>query len=262
MKIRILGCHGSDLLLRKADGTNSYRSCGFLLDDHILIDVGTGPSVLSLEEQQQIRYVLLSHIHMDHVKELAPLVDNLFGFYDSTLQVLSSSEILEGLQRYIFNDLVFPNFFALPSSQNPIVSPYPLPLDVKTKVSSYRVTPIKVNHVVSTVGFIVENDQAAFIYSGDTYSTEAIWAAATNLPHLKAVFMESSFPNKMSDLARDSKHLTPFLVAQEFKKIGRPDVQLYVYHLKPQYRNEIITQLLELGISSLSVLQEGQEIVL
>jgi len=262
MKIQILGCHGSDMLLKGQNGTSSYRSCGFLVDDHLLIDAGTAPSVLTLDAQHQIRHVLLSHLHMDHVKELPALVDNLFGLQAFPLKVWSTADILDGLKRHVFNDHVFPDFFALPSIEKPTVLNATLPLGSPTTISSYRVTPIAVNHTVSTVGFLVEDNHTAFLYSGDTYETEAIWVAASRLPHLEAVFIEASFPNGMSDLAQESKHLTPWLLAQEFKKIGRPNLRVYVYHLKPQYQAQIIPQLVELGIPNLSVLEEGQEIVL
>lgn len=262
MKIQVLGCHGSDLTLKEQGRIFSYRSSGFLVDDQLLIDAGTAASVLTLEAQQHIQHVLLSHLHMDHVKELPALVDNLFGIREFPLTVWSSPDILRGLKDYLFNDILFPNFFALPSRQAPSLRDAPLQLGTSTRISKYRVTPIAVNHTVSTVGYIIEDGQTAFLYSGDTYETDALWSLASSLPHLQAVFIETSFPNDMSDLARDSKHLTPLLLAQEFKKIGRPEVQLYVYHLKPQFRHQIIQQLLDLDIPTLSVLEEGQEVVL
>ena len=262
MKIQVLGCHGSDLTVNEKGRTLSYRSSGFLIDDQLLIDAGTAASVLTLEAQQHIRHVLLSHLHMDHVKELPALVDNLFGIREFPLTVWSTPDILCSLKDSLFNDVLFPNFFALPSRHSPTILDLPLRLGAPTTISSYRVIPIAVNHTVSTVGYLIEDDHAAFVYSGDTYETEALWSLASSIQNLKAVLIETSFPNDMWDLARESKHLTPLLLAQEFKKIGRPDVQLYVYHLKPQYRHLIFQQLLDLGIPTLSVLAEGQEIVL
>ena len=64
----------------------------------------------------------------------------------------------------------------------------------------------------------------------------------------------------MKELASIAKHLTPSLLAQEFKKIGRPELPLYVYHIKPPFRDQITDQLSKLGIPNLTILQEGQEL--
>ena len=83
---------------------------------------------------------------------------------------------------------------------------------------------------------------------------------ASRVPTLKAAFIETSFPDEMAELAKVSKHLTPTLLAEEFAKIGRPDLPLYVYHLKPRFRDRIVHQLRDLAIPRLVVLEEGQEI--
>ena len=76
MKIKVLGCHGSDSLLSEADHMRWCQSCGFLVNGSLMVDAGTVASALPLEEQKRIRYVLLSHTHMDHIKALPMLADN------------------------------------------------------------------------------------------------------------------------------------------------------------------------------------------
>jgi hypothetical protein len=77
---------------------------------------------------------------------------------------------------------------------------------------------------------------------------------------LKAAFIETSFPDELADVAVASRHLTPALLAREFHKIGRPDVPLYVYHLKPRWRDVIERQLAQLDINNVAVLREDQEL--
>jgi hypothetical protein len=77
---------------------------------------------------------------------------------------------------------------------------------------------------------------------------------------LKGAFIETSFPNEYESLAKESKHLTPKLLAQEYQKIGQPDLPLYVFHLKPQFREQIASQLHDLALPSLTLLQEGEEL--
>jgi len=57
-----------------------------------------------------------------------------------------------------------------------------------------------------------------------------------------------------------SKHLTPELLLQEFTKLGQWDLPLYVYHVKPGFHDVIASQLQQLGIPNLTVLDEGMEI--
>ena len=124
------------------------------------------------------------------------------------------------------------------------------------------VKPIAVNHTVPTVGYLVSDGQATFLYSGDTFETEELWHVASSIPSLKAAFIETSYPDEMGDLAARSKHLTPSLLAKEVQKLNRDDVPIYVYHMKPRYRGRIISQLQQLGLPQIRVLEEGQEIVL
>ena len=61
-------------------------------------------------------------------------------------------------------------------------------------------------------------------------------------------------------MAELTGHLTPHLLAEEFKKIRKPTIPLYVYHLKPRFRDRIKNQLTDLKLPNLTLLEEGQEI--
>jgi ribonuclease BN (tRNA processing enzyme) len=260
MKIRVLGCHGSDQLLIGKDGSRQCGACGFLVNGTLLIDAGTVGSRLSLDEQRSIRQVLLSHIHFDHIRELPTLVDNLGDNDPFPVTVASIGAVLNGLERHIFNGAVYPDFFRLPRPDRPVLIAQTLELRQERILSDLRVMPILVNHVIPTVGFIIHDHASAILYSGDTYRTDELWQVASRVPNLRAAFIETSFPDEMADLAKVSKHLTPALLAEEFAKIGRPDLSLYVYHLKPRCRDRIVRQLRDLAIPTLAVLEEGQEI--
>ena len=260
MKIKILGCHGSDSLTHNSQGEHRCRSIGFLLNDSMMIDAGTVSSALTLEAQKQIRHIILTHAHFDHLKELPSLADNLVSCTTNPIAVASIPTVLEDIKRHIFNDVIFPDFFSLPDPEHPLIQSEILQEGQETPLGNIHVTPIPVNHLVPTVGLILRDHDGALAISGDTHQTEAIWKAAAQESNLKAVFIESSFPDEMSDLALASKHLTPSLMKKEFQKIGKPELPVYVYHLKPQFRDRIATQLRQLNISNLHILYEGQEI--
>jgi len=263
MNIRVLGSHGSDLLLKGPDGPRICRSVGFLVNDELMVDAGTLASGLTLEEQQRVKHILLSHLHLDHIKGIPPLADNLMGRVDHQVVVASLSSVIEGLQKHVFNDMVFPNFFDLKGPRPSVLRAQGLEAEKEVSVSAgVSVIPIPVNHTVETAGFVIRDDSAAWIYSGDTHLTEEIWQVAARTPNLKGVFIEVSFPDSMMDIAIQSKHLTPTLLAQEFRKIGKPDLPLYVYHMKPTVREAIFQEISQLDIERVTVLEEGQEIEL
>jgi len=76
MQIHVLGCHGADQLVGGTGGLVRQESCGFLIDGSVLLDAGTIGTRLTLAEQRCIRFVLLSHLHFDHIKSLPTLADN------------------------------------------------------------------------------------------------------------------------------------------------------------------------------------------
>lgn len=262
MKIRVLGCHGSDQVQDGAGGPHQCQTCGFLVNDTVMVDAGTIGSALRLDEQKRIRHVLVSHLHFDHIRGLPTLADNLVDDAVESVTLRGIPEVLNGLRAHIFNGDVYPDFLALPNRERPVFTTEVLEEGKEYTVGSLGVTAIRVNHLVPAVGFLVREGGASFLYSGDTYETEEIWRVAAREPTLKAALIETSFPDDMAELARVSKHLTPGLFAREFRKIGRPDLPVYVYHLKPRHRARIERELKGLGIANLTVLEEGREIVI
>jgi 3',5'-cyclic-nucleotide phosphodiesterase len=236
------------------------RPCAFLINDTVLLDAGTVGSQLTLPEQMKISHVLLSHLHIDHIKDLPTLADNRAGESGPSLVVASIPEVLDGLRTHIFNSLVYPDFFRLPDVNRPVFVPRTLQVDCEWTVSGLRIVPIKVNHLVPTVGFLISDERTTILYSADTYRTDNLWRAASSMLNLHAAFIEVSYPNAQAALARTAKHLTPELMGEEFRKIGRPDLPVYVYHVKPRFRSVIETELRQLPIAHVTVLEENLEL--
>ena len=115
MNIQVLGCHGAEQLVQGTAGSLQHESCGYLIDGTVLHDAGTIGSKLTLDEQRRIRFVLLSHLHFDHIKGLPTMADNLAKAFDESLVVLATEPVLKGLREHVFNDKVYPNYFALPN---------------------------------------------------------------------------------------------------------------------------------------------------
>ena len=56
------------------------------------------------------------------------------------------------------------------------------------------------------VGYLVEDDHSAFIFSSDT--AEEVYQVANKTRNLKLFITEASFPERQAWLAEASKHLT------------------------------------------------------
>jgi len=258
--IKILGCHGSELTIDEEEGRiRECRTCGFLINETCMLDAGSISAGLREAEQSKIRRVLLSHAHFDHIKGLPLLADNLVSRSSKRpVQVHALPEVLDDLRRHIFNNVVFPDFTRLPTLETAPLAYHPLDEEKGFTIDLLEVIAVRVDHTVPAAGFIVREGDTALLYSGDTSETRRIWEVGSKEPRLKAAFIETSFPNDFHELARVSGHLTPEMLAREFAKLGRPDLPIYIYHLKPSYRNLIASELKRLRLPNLHVLEEGQ----
>jgi ribonuclease BN (tRNA processing enzyme) len=251
MKFRVLGCSGGQIPGRKL-------SC-FLVDDSLLLDAGSVTSTLSLQAQQKIKHILITHIHLDHVWTLGTLADNLYGQCKTSINLWSTAEIIEGLKKFFFNDHIWPDFTRLTDGSQPvpIMKLCRLGEERPTQVGGHFVTAVRVNHVVPSVAFFVENKAQTLLHVGDTGSTENVWSRAQKHVDLCAVVLEASFPNRLQEIADASRHLTPQTLAREIEKLGNDAVPILVTHLKPAFRREIIADLKKLKNPRLRILQDG-----
>ena len=124
-------------------------------------------------------------------------------------------------------------------------------------VNGLTIRPVPVSHIVPTTGFIVEDRRASIGFSSDTGPTHRFWELVNNLPNLKAVITETSFPNELQDLAQISGHLTPQTLDAELEKLKR-DVPVYLYGGKPKHLKAIKKQVAALKRRKLAMLEQGK----
>src|SRR5713101_6162034 len=118
-------------------------------------------------------------------------------------------------------------------------------------------TPRAVSHTVPTAGFIVHDGSSGIIYSGDTGPTEALWRTARGLRGLRAVILECAFPNRLGPLAQVAKHMTPALIRREIDKLP-PDVPVWIFHMKPQFHEEVSEELARIEGDRVSILEQDR----
>ncbi len=257
MEIRVLGCHGSQL--------PGYGLTGFLIDSTTLLDAGAVTSVLTLEEQIRIDHILITHAHLDHIRELTSLADNLCYFKrDYPLTVVSTPQVIESLKIHIFNGVIWPDFSQIPSAEKPVIRFMAIRPGERVGLGRLSITAIPVHHTVETVAYVVEAETdgspASAIFVGDTGPTEEIWRAAGRSGDVRAIFVETSLPEEMTALAELTGHLTPAGLARELEKLGAYHPHIYLYHMKIQYRTEIQREIGLLENSNVHVLHDGQVI--
>ena len=251
MKVKILGGHGGV--------TIGCQATSYLIDDQLLIDAGSVASTLSIEKQSKINHILISHPHLDHIKDLAFLCDNCFGMRDKPFQVFSHATVREIIKTHLFNETIWPDFTLLPTKEKPTIVFESLEPEKVVQIGNYKIMGVKVQHPSDAMGYIVEREGKSLLFTLDTAPTERIWQKAKEYPGLKAILTEVSFPNKLQKVATASDHHTPQTLAEELKKMP-PGIPVVLTHIKPNFRSELEQEIAELDEPRIQILsKDGME---
>jgi ribonuclease BN (tRNA processing enzyme) len=247
MKLRILGCAGAEF--------PDFRPPAFLIDDRLLLDAGTIGSVLSEEEQWNIRTIFITHSHLDHIRSIPALADNIIlRNMQHTVTVYSTNEVITAIQQHMFNNIIWPDFTKIPSPENPVISLTAIEPFCNYPLHEHFIQAVPVNHTVPAVGYRVQSCDRTLVYSGDTGPTEEIWTLCSGAD---ALIVEVSFPNNMESLAHITKHLTSSLLKAELDKIDVLPARILVTHPKPQYYDTIQREINNLDIRGIELLRDG-----
>lgn len=228
----------------------------YLLNDSVVIDAGCLGYFHTPQEQAAIKHVLLTHSHIDHVGSLPVFLENAYEGKRECVTVHATQAVLDSLQKDIFNDRLWPDFIALSTPKAPFLKIETLQPGETVEVEGLRITPVPVNHVVPTVGFLVEDPDGTVVIATDTAATHEIWDYANRAANLKAVFLEATFPNSMAWLADVSKHLTPAMFGQELRKLEK-QVPVFVVHIKARFRDQVVSEIAALGLPNVQIARLG-----
>ncbi|MDH3975001.1 MAG: 3',5'-cyclic-nucleotide phosphodiesterase [Deltaproteobacteria bacterium] len=254
MQIKVLGCYGAEL--------PGFKTSCFMLNDSTLIDAGAVTSILTPHEQRGIRDILVTHSHLDHIKDIPLLADNIIGSNPGRINVISSGEVIAILKEHLFNNSIWPDFSKIPTPENPVINFKEIEVGKPFQINGTTVTAIKLNHVVPTLGYIFTENGSSVAILGDTRDTEEIWQALSKTDNLKGIFIETSFPDSMVELAQLSGHLTPKMLASELGKLkGKADTCIYVYHMKPNYLDTLKEEIRAIKNSNISILELNQTFI-
>ncbi len=257
MEIKVLGCHGGE--------TPKHRTSSFVLDGKVAIDAGAICGGLTLKEQKALRAVMVSHAHMDHVRDLASLADNRCQMGGTPLVVAGTPWTLRALQKHFFNNILWPDFSKIPLSDGGGMTLEWLPMKPEKvyDIGGFRASAVLVTHTIECAAFVAERDGTAIAYSGDTGPTDRFWEVLAGVPTLKALLMEVSFPDDKLWLANASGHHTPETLNREMEKLNPQhdprELPVLLYHIKPHFQREVERQLAKIKKRSFEVLSIGDE---
>jgi len=248
MKIEILGSFGGE----SAD----CRMTCLLLNDAVALDAGSLSQALSVERQQQVQSIVLTHSHMDHTTSLPFFIENVFGKLREAVDIYASAPTIYAIRKNLFNNDVWPDFTRLPNHLLPALRFHELAPEVKVEIGGLHFTPIPVDHPIPTFGYLIEHGGSAVLWSSDTGPTKRLWEVANATENLQGVWIDVSFDNGMQPIADVSGHLTPQTLVRQLEQLERK-VPVLLHHLKPPCISKIRDQVAAVGNSDLGFLEQG-----
>lgn len=234
LSILPLGCYGSDL--------ENKKCISMQVTESTIIDTGSLMSSLDISQLLEIKNVIITHSHFDHIKNLPMFADFMLSLGNNQFTVYTTEKIMTEIKTHILNDLIWPDFSQLPSKNKPTINFQPVEFDRPFNLDGIEFLPIEVNHLVESLGFIIKKGKASIAYSGDTCNCDNFIDHVNDDRSVKMICWETSFPNRLKHIAVASKHLTPSMLEQELSKLKR-NHDLHVFHLKPNLEDEIIADL-------------------
>jgi len=254
MNIRVLGAHNCE--------SQKWKLVSLLVDDVLAIDAGALTSSLSLEDQQKLKAILLTHPHYDHIRDIPAIAMNLF-LNDSNINIYSISPVYNALSTHLLDGKLYPNFLEQPQGDPTLKFTAIEPYKVK-QIEGYSILAVPVNHSVPSVGYQITSPEGKTVfYTGDTGPPLAgCWEHVS--PELLIIEVTSTDEYKV--WAAESGHLTPSLLKQEltnFRELKGYLPQVVLVHMNPSLEKGIeaeIAVVAEALDNSITLAYEGMQI--
>ena len=233
-EVKVLGAYGTRL---KGFGTSS-----FYLNKKNVLDAGNLLNTLG-EESAKIENIWLTHSHLDHISDIAYILDNYFSDRTKSLNIIGLPQTIEALKKHFFNNNIWPDFskIAMSDSKEMSMKYTELKLGVEYEIGDDEyIEAFKTDHTIPSCGYIFKKKDNSILITADTYSLDNVVEILNKRLDITAMIIECSFPSDMQELAKKSKHLTPKLLFESIKNIKRDDLALYINHTKPLFLSKIV----------------------
>jgi len=251
--IKVLGAYGT-----KAKG---FGTSAFYMNEKNVIDAGNLLEPLG-EEAVKIENLWLTHSHLDHIADIAYIIDNYFSLRDKTLNIIALPQTIKAIRENFLNNSIWPDFSVIPmnDTKDMTVKYTEIELGVEYKIGENEfIEAFATDHTVPSCGYIYKKNESAILITADTYSLDNVIKILDERKYIKSMVLECSFASSMENLAKKSKHLTPKLLFEKLKALKREDIHLYVNHIKPEFIKKITEEIEEYrGTKEVKILKDGE----
>jgi ribonuclease BN (tRNA processing enzyme) len=234
VEIEVLGCDGAP-----APGRFPMT---LLVNGSLMIDAGNAVSGLDPARAPKVKAVLLSHGHLDHIRELGFLPFYRDAERDGCLAIWGTSAVLQVVRNAVFHADFWIDFENPRPPRKPGIRYHRLESGPPVTIEGIRVEAVPLTHSrYETSGFLLEDPEGTAIYALDSGPTDRIWERARSRDAVHAVFFDVSFPDRFA--SQLDEHLTPAGLVREVKKLEPHRPRILAVHLKPEYHDEVRAEL-------------------
>ena len=237
--IKVLGAYGTR--------ANGFGTSSIELNKHNVLDAGNLLDALG-EESIHIKNIWLTHSHLDHIVDIAYILDNYFTQRKDSLTIYGLPETIKAIKENFLNDTVWPDFskISLYNSNDMAVVYQEIEIGKEYQISDDEyIEAFETDHTVACCGYLYTKADRTIMICADTYSLENAIDILEKRKQINSLIVECSFSNSMDKLAKDSKHLNSNLLFGQLKKLKRDDIALYINHIKPTYLEMISKEIEE-----------------
>ena len=251
-QIKILGAYGT-----KSKG---YGTSAFLLNHKNVIDAGNLLEPLNIESID-IENIWMTHSHLDHIIDIAYIIDNYFNLRKKSLNIIGLPETIKAIKENFLNNTIWPDFskIKLLLSDEMAVTYTEVEVGKEYKIGNGEsIRAFLTDHTVASCGYVYTKDSGSVLITADTYSLDTLKEEVNKDTKIKTIVVECSFPNDLEELARESKHLTPKILFKQLESLLNSNLSLYINHIKPSFFKRIVDEIEEnRGKWSAKILKDG-----
>jgi ribonuclease BN (tRNA processing enzyme) len=234
MDIRVLGAHNSE--------TSTTSCISLIIDKKLAVEAGGLTSHLTIEEQADIGAVIITHEHMDHIRDIPNLALDAFRSRTS-FDLYATAAVCGSIKEHLLNGVIYPEFQNIPEHKPTVCFMELEPFNLQW-IDGHAVMPVPVKHAGNAVGYqINDRKDRTIFFTGDTGpGLEECWRHTR--PQL--LIIDVTMRNDCEDFARVTGHLTPSLLETElisFRTVNGYLPTVLAIHmdaiLEPRIRTEL-----------------------